>query len=39
VATELAAQLGLTGLAGRASGQAHDLRCDHAVAPYDQLQV
>ena len=35
----LAAQLGLTGLAGRASGQPHDLRCDHPAAPYDQLQV
>ena len=31
------AQLGLTGLAGRASGQAADLRCDHAWAPYDEL--
>jgi Ni,Fe-hydrogenase III large subunit len=28
VTPELAAQLGLTGLAGRASGQAADLRCD-----------
>jgi Ni,Fe-hydrogenase III large subunit len=35
----LAARLGLTGLAGRASGQAFDLRCDHAWAPYDQLKV
>ena len=39
VSPELAAQLGLTGLAGRASAQAFDLRCDHAWAPYDQLQV
>jgi len=39
VAPELAAQLGLTGLAGRASGQSHDVRCDHPLAPYDQLQV
>ena len=39
VAPELAAQLGLTGLTGRASAQAVDLRCDHAWAPYDQLQV
>lgn len=39
VSPELAAQLGLTGLAGRASAQAVDLRCDHAWAPYDQLQV
>ncbi|MEO8119454.1 MAG: NADH-quinone oxidoreductase subunit C [Rhodoferax sp.] len=35
----LAAQLGLTGLAGRASAQAWDLRCDHPGAPYDRLQV
>jgi Ni,Fe-hydrogenase III large subunit len=36
---ELAARLGLTGLAGRASGQAADLRCDHPWAPYDRLNV
>jgi Ni,Fe-hydrogenase III large subunit/Ni,Fe-hydrogenase III component G len=35
----LAAQLGLAGLAGRASGQAADLRCDHAWPPYDTLAV
>ena len=35
----LAAQLGLTGMAGRASGQARDLRCDFPVAPYDALAV
>jgi Ni,Fe-hydrogenase III large subunit len=39
VTPALARQLGLTGLAGRASGQAHDLRCDHAWAPYDRLRV
>lgn len=39
VTPELAAQLGLTGLAGRASGQALDLRCEPAWAPYDRLQV
>ena len=39
VTPQLAAQLGLTGLAGRASGQAFDLRCDHAWAPYDRLDV
>ena len=39
VSPALAAQLGLTGLAGRASGQAWDLRCDHAPPPYDQLEV
>ncbi|HEY0878744.1 MAG TPA: NADH-quinone oxidoreductase subunit C [Zeimonas sp.] len=36
---QLARQLGLTGLAGRASGQAADLRCDHRWTPYDQLSV
>ena len=35
----LARQLGLTGLAGRASGQGFDLRCDLPVAPYDALDV
>ena len=39
VTPELAAQLGLTGLAGRASGQARDLRCDHPFAPYSELHV
>jgi Ni,Fe-hydrogenase III large subunit len=39
VAPQLAAQLGLTGLAGRASGQANDLRCDVRWAPYDALDV
>lgn len=39
VTAQLAARLGLTGLAGRASGQAHDLRCDHRWAPYDTLGV
>jgi Ni,Fe-hydrogenase III large subunit/Ni,Fe-hydrogenase III component G len=39
VTTELAAQLGLTGLAGRASGIWHDLRIDHPVAPYQQIEV
>lgn len=39
VTPELAAQLGLTGLAGRASGQAFDLRCDQPWAPYDTLRV
>ena len=31
--------LGLTGLAGRASGLATDLRVDHPIAPYDALNV
>ena len=35
----LAAQLGLTGLAGRASGQAFDLRSDHPWTPYDRFEV
>ena len=39
VTPELAAKLGLTGLAGRASGQARDLRCDFPAAPYDALGV
>ncbi len=39
VSPALAAQLGLTGLAGRASGQAWDLRSDHPWSPYDRLQV
>jgi Ni,Fe-hydrogenase III large subunit len=39
VQPELALQLGLTGLAGRASGQAFDLRVDLPVAPYDVLGV
>ena len=39
VTPELAQKLGLGGLAGRASGQARDLRCDFPVAPYDTLDV
>jgi len=39
VAPELAAQLGVTGLAGRASGQAFDLRCDLPCAPYTEIAV
>ena len=39
VTPQLAARLGLTGLAGRASGQALDLRCDHPQPPYDSLGV
>ena len=39
VIPELAAQLGLTGLAGRASGQPVDLRCDQPWPPYDRLEV
>ena len=39
VTPALAAKLGLIGLAGRASGQARDLRCDFPVVPYDTLAV
>jgi Ni,Fe-hydrogenase III large subunit/Ni,Fe-hydrogenase III component G len=39
VTPELAARMGLTGLAGRASGQARDLRVDLPCAPYDRLGV
>jgi Ni,Fe-hydrogenase III large subunit len=37
VTPELAARLGLTGLAGRASAQAFDLRVDLPCAPYGEL--
>jgi Ni,Fe-hydrogenase III large subunit/Ni,Fe-hydrogenase III component G len=36
---DLAAQLGLTGLPGRASAQAWDARAQFPQAPYDQLDV
>lgn len=36
---ELAAQLGLTGLAGRASAQAWDARAQFPQTPYEQLNV
>jgi Ni,Fe-hydrogenase III large subunit/NADH:ubiquinone oxidoreductase subunit C len=39
VTSELAAKLGLTGLAGRASGQAWDARAQFPCVPYDQLDV
>ncbi|MBI3935645.1 MAG: NADH-quinone oxidoreductase subunit C [Betaproteobacteria bacterium] len=39
VAPSLAAELGLTGLAGRASGLAWDLRVEYPVPPYDGLEV
>ena len=39
VTPELADRLGLCGLAGRASGQAWDLRVAFAVPPYDALDV
>jgi Ni,Fe-hydrogenase III large subunit len=39
VSPELATQLGLCGLAGRASGQAFDLRAELPCKPYDELSV
>jgi Ni,Fe-hydrogenase III large subunit len=39
VTSELASRLGLTGLAGRASAQAFDLRSDLPCEPYPQLSV
>jgi Ni,Fe-hydrogenase III large subunit len=39
VTPDLAKALGLTGLAGRASAQAFDLRCDQPVRPYTELAV
>jgi Ni,Fe-hydrogenase III large subunit len=39
VSPELAVRLGLTGMAGRASGQALDLRCDHGWQPYRRLRT
>jgi Ni,Fe-hydrogenase III large subunit/Ni,Fe-hydrogenase III component G len=39
VTPELARTLGLAGLAGRASAQGFDLRCDFPCAPYDRLGV
>ena len=39
VKPDLAANLGLTGFAGRASAQAWDLRAQYPSAPYDQLDV
>lgn len=39
VLPELASRLGLTGLAGRASSQTWDVRCDHPFEPYSELGV
>jgi len=39
VAPALAARLGLTGVAGRASGQASDLRVEHPSIPFRELEV
>jgi Ni,Fe-hydrogenase III large subunit len=39
VRPDLAARLGLTGLPGRASSQAWDLRAQFPSAPYDELDV
>ncbi len=38
IAPALAARLGLTGFAGRASGQEWDLRCDLPCEPYGELE-
>ncbi len=38
IAPALAAKLGLTGFAGRASGQEWDLRCDLPCEPYGELK-
>jgi Ni,Fe-hydrogenase III large subunit len=37
VTPQLAKRLGVIGLAGRASAQWWDLRCNHPCVPYDQL--
>jgi Ni,Fe-hydrogenase III large subunit/Ni,Fe-hydrogenase III component G len=39
IAPELAARLGLIGVAGRASGQAWDLRVEYPCLPYTELDV
>lgn len=39
ITPDLAAHLGLTGLAGRACGQAWDVRVQFPCAPYDKLEV
>jgi Ni,Fe-hydrogenase III large subunit len=39
VLPELAERMGLTGLAGRASGQAYDLRADQPIPPYTAIPV
>lgn len=39
VTSALATTLGVSGMAARASGIAHDLRVDHPFAPYDVLGV
>ena len=39
VTPELAGHLGLTGLGGRGSGQAHDLRVNHPMDPYHRVPV
>src|SRR5258706_10971003 len=39
VAPALAARLGLTGVPGRASGQASDLRVEHPSIPFHELDV
>lgn len=38
ITPQLAQRLGVIGLAGRASTQRWDLRCNHPCSPYDQLE-
>ncbi len=38
ITPQLAQRLGVIGLAGRASAQHWDLRCNHPCSPYDQLE-
>jgi Ni,Fe-hydrogenase III large subunit/Ni,Fe-hydrogenase III component G len=38
ITPQLAQRLGVIGLAGRASAQLWDLRCNHPCSPYDQLE-
>jgi Ni,Fe-hydrogenase III large subunit/Ni,Fe-hydrogenase III component G len=38
VTPQLAQRLGVIGLAGRASAQRWDLRCNHPCSPYDRLE-
>ncbi|PLZ02186.1 Ni,Fe-hydrogenase III large subunit [Burkholderia sp. WAC0059] len=39
LAAEIVEHYGIDGLIGRASGRSHDLRSNHAQAPYDALRV
>ncbi|MCG6874385.1 MAG: NADH-quinone oxidoreductase subunit C [Betaproteobacteria bacterium] len=39
ITADLAARMGLTGFAARASGIRQDLRVDHPVAPYESMEI